>query len=260
MTDALADIRKTEQTIRQTEAEVQQERAELRRKVDTAAADDRRAYAEALAAGAAVPKPTSATIKDRIRDIEQRILPGCDESLWLLADDVVLEIEPDVDPQVLRKNMHRWQPPDPGHKDRPSPTHHMEYRPTDIVDWVLGKIAAVERSEAKRADESERAARKREAERRVNAAQAAYNAEQQRLLDEADARKTPAQQMHARVTRQRAPWRDFDRHAFLEREGLLEDYDYVQPGALIQVQGGNEQRVEQVPRSEMPTGTNATEA
>ena len=174
MTDALADIRKTEQTIRQTEVEVQQERAELRRKVDTAAADDRRDTLRRWLR-AAVPKPTSATIKDRIRDIEQRILPGCDESLWLLADDVVLEIEPDVDPQVLRKNMRRWQPPDPGHKDRPSPTHHMEYRPADIVDWVLGKIAAVERSEANRADESERAARKREAERRVNAAQAEYN-------------------------------------------------------------------------------------
>lgn len=245
------DIRKREALIRLTEATVREERAELRRKADTAAADDRRAYAEALAAGGAVPKPTSAKIKQRISDIEQRILPGCDESLWLLADDVVLAIEPDVDPEVLRKNIRRWQPPDPGHKDRPSPTHHLEYRTADIVDWVLGKIAAVEASEAKQLEKHEKDLRQKEATKRVNEAQAKYNAEQQRQLEEADARKTPAARMHAQVSRQRAPWPDFDRRRWLEEHDLLDAYDYVQPGALIQVQGGNRQEVEFVPRSEM---------
>jgi hypothetical protein len=245
------DIRKTEATIRQTEAEVRQERAELLRKVDTAAADDRRAYAEALAAGAAVPKPTSAKIKERIRDIEQRVLPGCDESLWLLVDRVIEAVQPDVDLGILRKNLRRWQPPDPGRKDRPAPTHNLAHRPACVVDWVLGRIATVEASQAKRHDEAERAERNREAERRVNRAQTLYNAEQQRLLEEADAKKSPAARMHAQVARQAQPWAPFDRRAFLEREGLLEDYGYVQPGQSIQVQGGNHQEVEFVPASEM---------
>lgn len=255
---AVDDFRKTEATIRTTETEVRQERAGLLLKVDTAAADDRRAYAEALAAGAAVPKPTSAKIKERIADIDMRVLPGCDESLWLLVDRVIEEAEPDVDLRILRKNLRRWQPPDPGRKDQPAPTHNLAHRPADVVDWVLDKIAAVERSQAKRAEDAERAERKREAERRVNRAQTLYNAEQQRLLEEADARKSSAARMHAQVARQAQPWAPFDRRAFLEREGLLEAYGYVQPGQSIQVQGGNRQEVEFVPKSDLqPTATEA---
>lgn len=259
--DALTEIRKTEANIRQTETEVRQELADLEQKVDTSAADDRAAYAEALAAGAAVPKPTSARIKDRIRDIKMRVLPGTDEALWTLVPKVVEAVGPNVNDQILTKNLCRWQRPDPGRCDQPSPTQHLAHRPMSVVDWVLSRIAAVKVSEAKQQEKDDREARKRAATERVNQAQSAYNAEQSILLHEKQERMSPTARNAAIIAQNKSqspPWPDFDRRAFLEREGLLEAYGWVMGGGSIEVKGGNRQEVEFVPKEAlMPASTQA---
>lgn len=258
--DALTDIRSTEVTTRQTDAEVHAELADLRRKADKAQADDVAAYADAMAAGAAAPKATASKIKERMRDIEQRVIPGLDESLWLLVAKVLEALQPDVDEQILGKNLRRWQPPDPGRKDRPAPTRYLAHRPASIVDWVLGRIAAVERSEAEQREKDDRERRKREATRKVDAAQATYDREQSLLLAEKEARMSVTAVNAARIAANKSQtplWPKFNRLAFLEREGLAEDYGWTQHG--ISVKGGREQRVEQVPASEI-NATNYTEA
>jgi hypothetical protein len=258
--DALTEIRKTEANIRQAEVEVRQELADLEQKEDTSAADDRAAYAEALAAGAAVPKPTSARIKDRIRDIKMRVLPGTDEALWTLVPKVVEAVGPNVNDQILTKNLRRWQRPDPGRRDQPSPTQHLAHRPTSVVDWVLGRIAAVEASEAKQREEDEREERKRVATERVNRAQADYDREQSILLNEREAKMSVTARNAAVIARNKSQtpsWPKFNRLEFLEREGLVEDYGWTQHG--VSVKGGRERVVEQVPASEIGA-TNYTEA
>jgi hypothetical protein len=265
--DALANIRSTEATIRTTEAEVREELADLKRRVDTAVVDDQRAYAEALAAGVAVPKPTSATMKDRIRDIEQRVLPGTDAALWMLVDDVVQEVEPPVDPGILRKNLLRWQPPDPGLRDRPTPTRHLAHRPGDVVDWVLGRIEAVEVTEAKQRRKDEDEALHREAERRVNYAQAEYVREQTIAYEESLAAMSVTAAFSTRLADSKRgydPWPPFDRKAFLDREGLTLAYNWVQGGQHIEVKG-NRAAVSAMhagPARELApdTGPNSTEA
>jgi DNA-binding protein H-NS len=240
MTDALAEIRSTEATIRTTEAEVREELADLKRKVDTAVVDDQRAYASALAAGAAVPKPTSAKMKDRIRDIEQRLLPGTDAALWLLVDDVVLEIKPPVDPRILRKNLLRWNPPDAGLRDRPAPTRHLAHRPADVVKWVLGRIAAVETLEVRQRRRADDEALHRDAERRVNAAQAEYVRKESIAYEESLNAMSVTAANAARLKDSKsptAPWIPFDRKAFLDREGLTAAYNWVQGGQHIEVRG-----------------------
>ena len=250
MTD-IDTLKETEARLRAADSNAHASLRTKRTELETAAADDVAAASAALLAGESIPKPRAVKLHAEIRDIESRVILAVDEALWGIVAEVREAVKPDVDEQILTKNLRRWQPPDPGRKDRPAPTHNLAHRPADVVDWVLGKIAAVERSQAKRHDEAERAERKRAAEVAVNRAQTLYNAGQQRLLEEADARKTPTARMHAQVSRQAQPWAPFDRRAFLEREGLLEAYGYVQPGQSIQVQGGNRQEVEFVPASEM---------
>jgi len=259
MTDALTDIRRTEATIRQTEAEVKAELADLRMNVDSAQKADVDAYAEALAAGAAAPKATASKIKERMRDIEQRVIPGLDESLWLLVPKVREAVKPDVGELYLTKNLMRWDKPDPQRRDQPSPTRHLAHRPRDIVDWVLGRIAAVEATEAKQREKDDIERRKYEATKAVNLAQSEFNIERDREEYESTKDNPTAANARNLALSRGAPRREFDRHAFLEREGLLDDYGYVQPGMSIQTKGGREREVEQVPASEI-NATNYTGA
>jgi hypothetical protein len=261
MEDALTDIKKTEATIRKMEADVKSEFADLRQKAVTAQKADVDAYAEALAAGAPVPKATASKIKERMRDIEMRVLPSADESLWLLVPKVREAVKPDVKEQFLTQNLKRWQAPDPHRRDQPSPTQHLAHRPMSVVDWVLSRIAAVKVSEAEQQEKDDREARKRAATERVNQAQSAYNAEQSILLHEKQERMSPTARNAAIIAQNKSqspPWPDFDRRAFLEREGLLEAYGWVMGGGSIEVKGGNGQEVEFVPKEAlMPASTQA---
>jgi hypothetical protein len=232
--DALTDIRKTEATIRQTEAEVRQELADLERKVDTSAADDRAAYAEALASGAAVPKATSARIKDRITDIKMRVLPGTDEALWTLVPKVREAVNPDVKEQYLTQNLRRWNPPDPGRRDQPSPTTHLQHRPMSVVDWVLSRIAAVEASEAEQAVKDDKQARKEAATLAVNRAQSEHNLAQRAKLDAEEEGMSPAAVTSRRLSESRSqPWPEFDRRRWLEEHDMLADYGWTMGGGVI---------------------------
>jgi hypothetical protein len=259
-------LQETEKRLRAADAKAYAELRTAREALETAGRDDVDAAASALLAGAAAPKARAGKLSERIRDLEVRVIPGIDEALWRFVGQVRDELRPDADDnykRLLSAELKRWQPPDPGRRDRPAPTQHLQPRPKDVVSWVEAGIDRIDRMLSKKRDEAERAERKRAAQRKVDRAQSVYDQEQRIKLDEEEARMSPETVNSRRLNRQRngaPPWRPFDRFAFLQREGLLEDYGYVQPGAVVQVKGGRSILVEQVPASELADTTNATEA
>jgi hypothetical protein len=236
----------------------------LRREVETVAADDVAAYAAALAAGETPPKARAAKIKDRIRDLELRVVPGIDEALWHFVTEVREGLRPNADDdyrRLLDKELPRWQPPDTGRRDQPTPPQHLKPRPRDIVQWVEDGIGRVDRFLAEAAEGAGRKERQKKAGAAMYAAEREYDREQRERIEAEEADMTPLQRnnrMIAQQTRGSVPWPPFDRRAWLEANGLLEDYGWTQGGGVIEVKGGRQQKVEFVPASDLqPASTEA---
>lgn len=259
--ETVTDLRAAEARIREDEADALAELAESRRGLETAGRDDREAYAASLIAGETPPKePRTPKLVATIRDIEKRVLPGVDDALWKLAQDARETIRGDVEVVAFR-TMRRWDPPhtvnDPS---QPAATWHGQPRPADVVAWVEHLHGLIVQDVARAEVERDKDERFKAAKSRVDRAQAEYIAEQDRLLDERLNEMQPGPRQHriASLNAGALPYPPFDRRAFLEREGLLEDYGYVQPGAAVQVKGGNRQEVEFVPREDLqPAATEA---
>ncbi len=256
------ELKATEARIREAEANALASLHDARSALETAGRDDREAYAASLAAGEQPPKePRTPKLVATVRDIEKRVLPAVDDALWQLAQDAREAIRGDVEVAAFR-TMKRWDPPHTvNNPSQPAATRHGAHRPRDVVAWVEHLHGLIVQGIARADAERDREDRRRAAVRAVSRAQTEYNEAQQNLLnDELDgmspgARMQRIQKLNAGES---APWRPFDRHAFLKREGLLEDYGYVQPGTVVQVQGGNRQEVEFVPREQLqPTATEA---
>lgn len=245
--DALTDIRQTEAAIRDADTAARKQLAELLRTVDTAQQSDIDAYAQALAEGVpSVPAAKARKDKERIKDLELRVIPANDEALWLLVPKVVEAVQPSADRRLLDKNLRRWAKPkivmDP-FGVLPATRANDTPRPADVCDWVLSRIAAVERSEARKRAEDDAEESKREATRLVNKAQAEYERGCEAALAAEEELMAPAAVVARRLRFDNGsslPWPPFDRYAWLNREGLLDAYGYVQPGQLIQVQGKRE--------------------
>jgi hypothetical protein len=256
------DLKATEARVREAEANALASLHDARTALETAGRDDREAYAAALAAGESPPKEASTPkLVAKIRDIEKRVLPAVDDALWRLAQDAREAIRGDIEVVAFR-TMKRWASPhavnDPS---QPAATRHGEPRPADVVAWVAHMHELIVQAIAKADAERDREDRRKAATRAVARAQTEYDAAQQGLLnDELDSMSPGArlQRIQKLNAGESAPWRPFDRYAFLKREGLLEDYGYVQPGTVLQVQGGNRQEVEFVPRDQLQSP--ATEA
>ena len=228
---AIDDIRKTEARLRAADSSMHAALRTKRAELATAAADDVKAASAALLAGDEVPKPRAVKLNAEARDIESRQLLAVDDALWQLVGQVVDVVKPDVDRRILAKNLLRWQPVDPKNPNVPAQTQHLKRRPPDVVEWVLSRIAAVERGQAEQREKDERAERKAEAERRVNRAQSEYHREQAILYDEKEKGMTVTARTAARLQADKSQqplWPPFDRLAFLEREGLVEDYGWTQ--------------------------------
>jgi hypothetical protein len=262
----MTDLQETEARLYAADNSAHAELRKLRTEIDTVATDDVAAYAEALGEGQPLPKAKAAKLKDRIRDLELRVIPAVDEAMWRFAGQVREALRPDADDNyrsLLDKNLKRWDRPNTGRPDQPAPEQHATLRrPTSIVSWVEAGVERVDRQLAEWDAKAEREERKRAATRAVDRAQSAYNSEQRRLLDEREAKMTPLQRNNFLIAQSRSqspPWPDFDRRAFLEREGLLEDYEWVHGNGGFSVKGGRSIPVEQVPASEL-AATNATEA
>jgi hypothetical protein len=258
------DLRATEARIREAEADALAELSGARAALETAGRDDRAAYAAALAAGDELPEEgRTPKLIAQIRDIEKRRLPAFDDALWLVAEQTREAVRGAV-PVDRFRSMKRWNPPhavnDPS---QPAATRHGQHRPLDVVAWVQGVHDVVVRAEREQMEKHEKDQRFKEAKRRVDAAQREYNGEQdaafQQRLDAMNPQARTALISRLNSGASSAPYPQFDRHAFLEREGLLDDYGWTQPGSAIRVQGGRETRIEQVPASEMHA-TNSTEA
>jgi hypothetical protein len=239
MDDALQDLRQTEAEVRSLDAAAHRELANLRRKVDTAAVEDVDAYAQALVDRQGAPKPTSAKIAERIRDLELRTIPSADTALWLIVEKVITALDPEVGRVALARNLPRWAPParvqDPS-GIFPAPKAGRprdERRPDDIVQWVLDAVDRVQRAEAKYQTEQDREKRKREAERRVAADKREYVRAQEQLLHDQEASMTPGQLAARSVMLAKGGqlYPPYDSYAFLKREGLEADYNWVQPGS-----------------------------
>ena len=257
------DLKATEARLREAEADALASLHHARSALETAGRDDREAYAAALAGGEQPPKePRTPKLVATIRDIEKRVLPAVDDALWQVAQDAREAIRGDVEVAAFR-TMKRWAAPhavnDPS---QPAATRHGAYRPADVVAWVERVHELIVRGIAKADAKRGKDERFKEAKRRVDNAQTEYNETQQRVLN-AELDAMPPEARSRRIEKlnagQSMPWRPFDRHAFLKREGLLADYGYVQPGTVVQVQGGRETPVEQVPSSEL-NATQYTEA
>lgn len=260
----MQDLQETQDRLQAADNSAHAELRKLRQEIETVATDDVSVYADALTSGETPPKARAARIKDRVRDLELRVIPGIDEATWRFVHEVRAVLRPDADEsykRLLDKELPRWQAPATGRRDQPAPPQHLKPRPRDILAWVEAGIGRVDRFFAEAAEKAERDDRKRKATNAVNAAQAAYNGEQRRLLDEREAAMSPTARNAFAVAQAKAqtpPWPDFDRRAWLEANGLLEDYDYVQPGARIQVKGGRSTPVEFVPASDLqPASTEA---
>ncbi len=224
MTD-IDTLRETEVRLRATDNSTHASLRKARHDLDNVRGDDREAYATALLAGGTLPKARAVKLRDQIRDYEVRVIPGIDEALWMLARQVRETIRPDLDPsthRTLDTELRRWQPPDTYDPSAPAPERHLAPRPDDIVQWVVDGIARLERFIAEQEAKAEVDRRKKEAYRRVQVAQGIHDrAERQRIGEWADAHQ---------FANMPPGWPiQFDRKKFLEDEGLLEDYDYVEP-------------------------------
>ncbi|HEY3959609.1 MAG TPA: hypothetical protein VGL68_03765 [Solirubrobacteraceae bacterium] len=255
-------LKETEARLRATDNGAHASLRTKRKELETAAADDVAAASAALLAGEAVPKPKAVKLHAEVRDIESRVLLAVDDALWGLAGQVREVLRPDADDGyrgALDKQLKRWQKPDPKNPNVPAQTQHLKPRPKDIVAWVEQGVSNLDRLLDEQREKDERAERKRAATERVNAAQSEYHREQSIAYDERESRMTVTARNAARIAADKAQtplWPPFNRLAFLEREGLVEDYGWTQHGVRVQ---GRETKVEQVPAAEI-NATNATEA
>jgi hypothetical protein len=269
MEDAITDLRHTEETIRSTEAAAWQELRSLREEVETADERDVGAYAQALADRQGPPKARASKVRDSIRRIETLVLPGCDEALWLLRGRVITTLRPEADDDLLRRlgaECRRWARP----QRAPDPSRVLvsqrardpkdEVRPPDIVDWVTAGIERIDALDTRLAEEEVKQERYIRARDAVNKAQAEYNRGQQELVARQEEGNPGLAARNQRRLSSGIPlWDDFNREAFLKREGLLSDYGFVDNagGALI-IKGGREPEVPIVPAEDaMPVGTAA---
>lgn len=261
----MEDLQETQDRLQAARNSAHAELRTLRTEIETATTDDVAAYADALASGGTPPKARAQKIKERVKDLELRVIPAVDEAMWRFVATVRDELRPDADDHyrsLLNAELKRWQPPDTGRRDQPARPQHLKPRPKDIVQWVEDGIKRIDSFLAEAAEKADRKERQRRAAAAVNNAQAAYDREQREALDAREAEMSPTARNAFRVAQlksQAPPWQPFDRRAFLEREGLLEDYGWVQGGNTIEVKGGRETRIEQVPAAEL-AATNATEA
>jgi hypothetical protein len=224
MTD-IDTLRETEARLRAAENGSYASLRAKKRDLESVRGDDRDAYAAATLAGDTLPKPRAVKLREQIRDYEVRVIPAIDEALWMLARQVRETIRPDLDPATHEKldtELRRWQPPDPRDLSAPAPTQHLAPRPDDIVQWVVDGIAKLERFIAEQEAKAEKDRRKKAAYDRVQVAQGVHDrAERARVgewVEEHPFSNLPA------------GWPiPFDRKKFLEEEGLLEDYGYVEP-------------------------------
>lgn len=224
MTD-IDTLRETEVRLRATDNSSYASLRKARHDLENVRGDDREAYARALLAGGALPKARAVKLREQIRDYEVRVIPGIDEALWMLARQVRETIRPDLDPsthRTLDAELRRWQPPDTHDPSAPAPERHLAPRPDDIVQWVVDGIARLERFITEQEVKAEVDRRKKEAYRRVQVAQGIHDrAERQRVGEWVEAHQ---------FANLPPGWPiPFDRKKFLEAEGLLEDYGYVEP-------------------------------
>jgi hypothetical protein len=249
---AITDVRHAERVIRAADAAAHADLRKLLSEVDTRQADDITAYAEAMAERA--PKvPAAKAVKDaaRIKDLEQRVIPGHDEALWLLVGSTRTVLEPAVDSDWLTRQLPRWVKPkvirDPSNI---LAEQHGKPRPADVVDWVLAGIDRVARAEEEKEAKETKDSRQKAMAAKVGAAQAAYDRARSISLSEEEAGMAPgavASRHIAQAASGTTPWPPFNRYAWLRDNDPDNHYGYVQPGQSIQTKGGRERVIEQVP-------------
>jgi hypothetical protein len=333
----MTDLQETDARLQAANDSTYAELRKLRGEIDTVTTDDVAAYAEALAEGGTLPKPRATKLKERVKDLELRVIPAIDEAMWAFAcrardelrrhvplgpeqqarwdeldhrlsgledkkhelcarrihmlrvegqrsglvlgpekkaqlaqleaelesltnheQDAILREQLDADRNLGNRyatQLKRWQPPDTNRRDQPAIPQHMEKRPKSILAWVENGVAVMDRELDKNAAQHLKDERQRAAARAVDAAQGEYNREQQRLLSEHQETMSPearGSQIAQQERMQTPPWPEFNRYRWLREHDLLDDYGYVQRGAVVQVKGGNEQRIEQeTPRKDM---------
>jgi hypothetical protein len=187
--DPLHDHRAREAALRKGEFEARHELRDITDRIDGAAEHDIAVLAEALRSRQALPAATRRKLRDRLDDLQARVLPAYDESLWLLADEVRTVLVPDTDSpdaRRLRQNTPRWKAV-PRRTDPQGilPEPHGSRRPDSVVSWVVAAHEAVLRFQEQRREEAEE-------QRRFDAMTRAAN----RAKDEHDrevAARTPAQ-------------------------------------------------------------------
>ncbi len=239
MTD-IDTLRETEKRLRATDSNAHASLRTKRREAETAASDDVAAASAALLAGDTVPKPRSVKLHAEIRDIESRVLLAVDAALWGLAAEAreVLRREADRDfRRRLDVALPRWQPPDPRNPNVPAQTQHLARRPQDVVSWVEHGIAKLDAQDADQAERERVRERYEYAKRMVDAAQVEHNAREKARMDQFSEEHPYANQ---------PPPTLFNRAAFLEREGLAEDYGLITKGQAFEPKMGKaeQERVE----------------
>jgi hypothetical protein len=240
MEGAVTELRAIEVDIRTTDDAAQKELRKLRGDVDTVNRKDVDAYALALLDKQGAPKAAAKDIRARMKDLELRVIPACDEALWLLRDRTISSLRPDAEERWLLRlkgQLQRWAPPkfiiDPsGVLDAPRAANpaHAE-RPADIVAWVEHGIERIERFDEEHREEEARKDRQRAAKAAVDNAQAADEREFYRRYEEEE--RTSARKRHAPAP----PYPGFNRWKWLKDHNLLDDYEWVQSGTVVQAQG-----------------------
>ncbi len=341
----MTDLQDTEARLQAANDSTYAELRKLRGEIDTVTTDDVAAYAEALAEGSALPKPRATKLKERVKDLELRVIPAIDEAMWAFAcrardelrrhvplgpeqqarwdeldhrlsgledkkheltgrrihllraegqrsglvlgpekqsqlaeletelagltnheQDAILREQLDADRDLgnrYENQLKRWQPPDTNRRDQPTIPQHMQKRPKSILAWVENGVALMERELDAEFVRHKKTERQRAAARAVGLAQTAYNKEQQAKLAEEESHMTQQalnDRSLARARNGNPPWPEFNRYLWLRDHNLLDDYGYVQRGAVVQVKGGNERRIEQeTPRKDMMSPAPTTE-
>ena len=237
---ATTDLLTIEATIRAADNAAHALLRKLRASVDDAQAKDIDAYAQALVDKQGAPKATAKDIRDKMKDLETRVIPATDEALWLLSRRAIDMLRPEAEErwlQRLRAQLQRWAPPkfisDPSNV-LPAPRVNdpdFAERPDDVVEWVLHGIERIERFDAQHAEEEARKERQRVAKNAVDNAQAIDEREYYRRYEEEE--KTSARKRHAPAP----PYPGFNRFKWLQEHNLLDDYEYVQPGTVVQAKG-----------------------
>jgi hypothetical protein len=238
MTD-IETLRETETRLRATDNGAYASLRTKRQELETAAADDVKAASDALLVGEGIPKPRAVKLQAEIRDIESRQLLAIDDALWQLTGQAREALRPDADDEYRRqldRQLKRWQAPDPRNPNVPAQTQHLARRPKDVVAWVEQGISNLDRMLDEQREKDERAERKCDAERRVNEAQSKYHREQSIAYAEKESKMTVTARNSVRIAADKSQqplWPEFNRLAFLEREGLVEDYGWTQHGINV---------------------------